>query len=392
MPFDANQRAWRPRHLDVGVTDLCSLNCRYCYLTLGPAVARGPMSREVCDQVLDYTRRLAMHHEPQQGPSPINWNLFGGEPMEAFEVIEYLVTNAERQHLPVNVEIFTNGAVGTYEQIKWCLAHGIKPKRSVGGCPEMCALTRPGDYLQRYEERSPAWDDWGAMRRVTIVPGTEMHVMRTLKYFYDRGYWGGIDFVTDDYADWTDAQIETLKGQLTKLAEEFVRQFQAGHVMYNERLQIMAQWLFQQPRQLNIACGAGWGTQSISWDGFIFPCHRFLREPRDSPFCGGTLADAIAGNGPTFGEPFTAAVVSASKFEETDECKACSARYSCQHGCYHVSKLACGGDLGKTPRIRCEIYRYYIQLAKWVHGELAALDPIWYLCTCEPCLPISTED
>jgi uncharacterized protein len=392
MTFNPDPRHWHPQHLDVGVTDHCGLDCRYCYNKLGRGAARGRMGREVCDQVLEYTRRLAMYWEPHTGQLPINWNLFGGEPMEAFEVIEYLVTQAERRKLPVNVEVFTNGSVGTEEQIQWCRKHNVKPKRSVGGCPEMCAVTRPGDYLDKYEARSPLWDDWGVMRRVTLVPGTEHLVMSTLRYFYDKGYWGGIDFVTDDYADWSDEQIATLKSQLTKLAEEFVRQFHAGHVLFNERIQVMAQWLFQQPRQLNVACGAGWGTQAITWDGYIQPCHRFLREPRDSAFSGGTLSDILAGKAPAFGPLFVDAILSASRFEETDECKACVARYSCQHGCYHLSWVACGGDMKKTPRIRCEIYRHYIKLAKWIHGELAPVDPIWYLCVAEPCEPIPDEE
>jgi len=387
MSFNPDQRRWMPQHLDIGITDRCDLNCRYCYLSIAPGAPQGDMDASVCDLVLEYTKRLAMYYEPLQGTQPIHWNLFGGEPFVAFSVIQYLVAEAKIQQLPVEIEVYTNGAAATAEQISWCRKHKIAPKRSVGGCPEACAVTRPGSYLRRYEAATPLWDDWGTMRRVTLVPGTEQYLMRTLKYFYDRGYWGGIDFVTDDYADWAPEQIATLKEQITRLAHEFVWQFKTGYVMYNERLQIMGQWLFQEPQRLNLACGAGWGTQAITSDGYVVPCHRWLREPRDSPFCGGKLEDVLK-DGPKFGQIFVDAVLSASRLEETDECRACSARYSCQHGCYHLSWVK-GGDLKKTPTVRCEVYRHYIEMAKWVHAELAPLDKFWYLCTAERCSAIS---
>lgn len=390
--FHPDQTFWRPQHLDIGVTDLCNLECKYCYLTLDPGAPRGHMSTEVCNLVLDYTQRLVDFYPPTpEDPQPIKWNLFGGEPFVAFPVMQYLVNIARRHRWPVVIEVYTNGATATQEQVQWCKDNSVFPKRSVGGCPEACAITRPGAYLENYERETEFWDDRSLLRRVTVVPGTEQYIMQSLRYFYRKGYWGGIDFVTDDYANWSPEQIAELKNQITRLAEEYVRQFKAGCVMYNERIQITAQYLFQEPQRLNIGCGAGWGTQGITWDGYIVPCHRFLRESRNSPFCGGLLAELLAGDGPSFGSKFTDAVQSVSRCEETEECKQCSARLPCQHGCYHLSSVACDGDLKATPKVRCEVYRHYAKLAHWVHAELKPLDPIWYLCKAEPCRPIPEE-
>lgn len=388
---DCSQRAWRPRNLDLEITARCNLGCTYCYLgrnTTGEQ--RGDMGREVADQVLEYTRLLADHHEPLCGPTArIAWHLFGGEPFLAFETVRYLVTEAERRNLPVDVAIFTNGASASPEQVAWCKSHRITPKRSTGGCPEACVATRPGDYLGRYEVETRLWNDYGLPRRITLVPETACYLMRTVKYFYDRGYWGGLDFVCDQYATWSAAAVATLKDQLDLLAREFVRQFRAGRMLWNEQIQQTARRLFGTPK-LHLGCGAGWGLQAITWDGYVVPCHRFLRDPRDSAFCGGRLSDLLAGRGPSFGERFADHVDGLSRGEEPAGCQSCSARTACWHGCYHVSWKTCG-TLDRSPAVHCELTRHYVELAKWVHSELAEMDARWFDCAAQPCEPIVEE-
>lgn len=374
--------SWMPDQLDVGITDRCDRECRYCYnAKSGPAV--GDMPPEVCQQVLEYTRRLAQYHEPLQGTHPIVWNLFGGEPFLAFPIVQHLATEAERQHLPVDITVFTNGASATVEQIAWCREHGIRSQRSVGGCPEACAITRPGDYLARYEAQTALWCDWDRQRRVTLTPDTARYLMRSLKYFYGRGYWGGLDFQTDDYADWPEETVTLLKGQLTRLALEFIRQFRAGHVLHNERLQTTGHRLFGEPRNY-LGCGAGWGTQAITPDGYLMACHRFLREPRESPFCGGLLRDVLDGQPPRWGRLFTDHVAALARQEERDECRLCPARPVCSRGCYHVSWIT-ARTLGTSPRVRCEITRHYVELARLVHVSVRDADPQWYACDAERC-------
>lgn len=390
MAFDTDQRHWMPQHLDLDITSRCNLRCKYCYLGSVPEHKVGVMGGYVCDQVLEYTRRLAQHYEPLQGENKIHWNFFGGEPFCSFQVIRYLVAKACEHRLPVFCTVFTNGATATQEQVAWCLSQGIVPKRSVGGCPEACAITRPGNYLERYEQETAWWNDWGTMRRVTVVPETARYIMDSLRYFHNRGYWGGLDFVTDDYTDWPDEALETLKEQLTRLAREFVRQYRAGHVMANERLQVTGQWLFQQPPMLNLGCGACWGTQGITWDGSVVACHRALREPPNSPLNGGTLSDVLAGKGPTFGPTLVDKIARYSQAREPFECVECPARLPCQHGCYHLS-CHTTGDFDRTPRVRCEVNRHYVKLARWIHGEIAGIDPFWYAAKAEPCLPIAED-
>ena len=368
-------------NIDIDITGRCPLRCKYCYNEKAGAGELGIMSLEVADQVVEYTARLNASHGRR-----VNWCFFGGEPFVAFDVVQHLVTQAEAGKLNISFSIFTNGATATLDQVAWCRAHKVLSKRSTGGCPQACQMTRPGDYLNKYHAESVLWNDYHRPRRVTLTPETSGYMMQSLRYLYGMGYWGGIDFVEDSYAEWSSNDVAIYQGQLTRLAEEFIRQFRAGHVLYQERLQNAARRMFGSPCRVQ-GCGAGCGLLGITWDGYVVPCHRFLREPRTSPLCGGRLSDVLAGNAASFGDTFRDAIAANQRCVETVKCRACPARFACNHGCYHVSWIT-AQDLITSPESRCAIMRHYADLALWVHNELRHRDMRWFDAQATRCLPI----
>jgi radical SAM protein with 4Fe4S-binding SPASM domain len=260
---------WWPRNLDLDITSRCNQNCKYCYLGQIPPEQRGDMSMETAKQVLQYIALLAKKLPPKRH---IAMCMFGGEPFLNFEVMKYIVEECDRRKLPTGRAVMTNGATATPEQIQWCKTHRITPKRSATGCPEACALTRPGNYLDRYHAETALYGDYGRPRRITVIPETAAYLMGTLRYFTKLGYFGMLDFSTDDYADWSDAAIAEHKSQLTRMAKEIVRQFRLGYVLHNEMLFLVAKKAFETSRVLSIGCGAGWGLQAITFDGYVVPC------------------------------------------------------------------------------------------------------------------------
>jgi radical SAM protein with 4Fe4S-binding SPASM domain len=224
---------------------------------------------ETAEQVLQY---IAMLSKSLPKNRHISLCMFGGEPFLNFEVMKYVVEEADKRKLPTGRAVMTNGATATPDQIEWCKSHRIIPKRSATGCPEACELTRPGTYLERYHAESAHYSDYGRPRRITVIPETAGYMMQTIRYFQEKGYWGMLDFSTDDYADWSDDAIQTHKDQLTRMAHEVVRQFRLGHVLCNEVLFLVARKAFESGRIISVGCGAGWGLQAITWDGYVVPC------------------------------------------------------------------------------------------------------------------------
>lgn len=384
---------WKPRNLDLEISALCNLHCKYCYLEKRTESdpPRGNMTRETADLVLQYIEHILACIKGER--RHISVCLFGGEPFLNFDVMRYFVEECDRRQYPVGRAVMTNGATATPEQVRWCLQHRVVAKRSVGGCPEACALTRPGDYLDRYLAESLIWNDYHRPRRVTTIPETAKFLMQTVKFFYGKGYWGSLDFSTDDYAQWQPEQIAEYKSQTERLSREFVRQYRNGRVLGNEMLQVYGRKIYGTSKVMTIGCGAGHGLQAVTWDGYLLPCHRMLREPRTSVMCGGHLRDVLCGKPPRFGSELQDDIFRCSSGIVPKQCEGCEATQCCQHGCRHLA-WATSGVLDKVPEVRCIFTRHWRRLALLVHSQLGNAQiggKPWWEARPTRCLPIPED-
>jgi len=341
---------WRPGCLDVEVTSACNVGCRYCYL----GRPRGDfMSRETADVVVRY---LNAHNTPLV---PAELNLYGGEPFLNFEIVQHLVASSNAR-----ATIFTNGASAEPWQIAWCIANGVRPKRSTAGCPEAAELTRPGGYTERWLAEGELWQDHADARRLTVTPETAPCVRQSVLWLRGKGYKGSVDLATDDYAAWPTGAQEAYSDQLALLAKDCLDEVRAGRPVWVENFSSFGRAIFAQSRVTIFGCGAGWNTWGVTWDGRIVPCHRFFREPGGSPFGGGALKMVLPGGVPRFGEVVVKAVDGWARGVERVECLACSARQCCSRGCLHVQRAA-----GGMPDHRCRFTRLYAGLARWINDE-----------------------
>ena len=118
----------------------------------------------------------------------------------------------------------------------------------------------------------------------------------------------------------------------------------------------------------------------MSWDGWIYLCHRFSKDPHDSDFCYGNLKGALAGTAKGYGEKVL------NKVEEhrsgkpsfwRAECRGCVAQYGCEKGCMH-SNTKCTGDINQPPKLYCEIRKEAAMIVTWLDKELRAVDSEWW--------------
>ena len=354
-----DQSTWEIRCLDVEVTSGCNLGCKHCYLGV-PTANR--MTSATADSVMQYLLRRAAKRQRSE------LNLYGGEPFLNFGGVQLLVESTKPSGM-VHCTIFTNGATATPYQIEWCQDRNVIPKRSTGGCPEAAELTRPGNYTDRWLAEGVLWGDYGDTHRLAVTPATAHLASQGVRWLHGEGYYGQVDLATDDYTEWPTEALEAYEEQLDILADIFVREFLRGNVLGIENFSNFGRCIFGQPGIRVIGCGAGWNTWGITWDGRIVPCHRFFREPPESPLCGGNIRGIISGQKVAFGSILPEKVRSWSRGVTLDQCKECAAEQCCPRGCIHVSQATSGG-LDASPEVRCRATRKYASVARWINEKL----------------------
>ena len=366
-----------PRCLDVEVTASCNQGCQYCFL--GKSLPGSKMTQETASLVVDFLGQCAERHRV------VELNLYGGEPFLNWPICQFLVREVERRDIPCRFTIFTNGATATEEQIAWCRIRRILPKRSTAGCPEAATSSRPGRYTERWLQEGRLWEDYDQPRRLTVTPANAPYAFRSVAWLHQNGFYGPVDFSTDDYAPWPQEAAQAFQDGLKRLADEVVAQWRIGKVLAIENFQNHARGEFGQGDVMVLGCGAGANTIGISWDGHAKLCHRALREGPESILSGGHLRDIVRGQQLKFGPQVAEQIERFKTGQELPECKVCPARKSCNHGCMHISYKAGDGALNHQPDQRCESIRAYVRWTTVIHEALAGQDPRWYARAATPC-------
>jgi radical SAM protein with 4Fe4S-binding SPASM domain len=322
------------------------------------------MLPEVGGMVVQYIERLRRYYG-----HPINVNLHGGEPFHAFPIMQRIVESSTARFT-----VFTNGATAARDQVNWCRVNHIGVQRSTAGCSEAAALTRPGDYTARWLERGAWWRDYGYSHRLTVTPATAPFVCESVRWLREHGYYGPVDLATDDYTPWPVEAQHEYEQQLDQLAEIVIAHAYADRWVATETFQNFGRAIFGQPNITVMGCGAGWETVGISVDGFVSPCHRFMRDktlPRIA------LADILAGKERRFGKAFDGWFTDICEQKERSECLSCEARQSCPRGCPHVS-YATAGNFTTQPPHRCRFIRAYRRAAMKIDAALKDRLPRWW--------------
>ena len=363
-----NQGTWSPDCLDVEVTTACNLGCQYCYLGRPGSCHMG---REIAGLIRAWAKRKAAAHRK------VIINLYGGEPFLNWPMVQYLGTTPSAK-----VNIFTNGATAERDQIDWCRTNGIVPRRSTAGCPEAAALTRPGDYTQRWLSEGSRWLDTASTHRLVAIPETARHLRRSVSWLHQEGYYGPVDIATDNYATWGRSEAAIFDHEMHVLAREFVKQYKAGKILGIENFANFGRAIYGQVGRMVLGCGAGWNTWGVTWDGRIVACHRCFREPPESALSGGRLCDILSGDRPSFGPDLVDQVAGWATAREESECLKCKARQCCPRGCLHLSS-AVNGKPGASVHSWCRFTRVYARLARWIESELP--DERWWEKRPTPC-------
>jgi len=361
-------------HLDIDLTRKCNLNCPYCYL--GKLKCRETMDDEVLAACLELVAKLGTVTDTRRASTV---NFYGGEPLLAFDKIRWFVEAAAARGYKLRYCVVSNGVIAAPEIVTFCRRHKMTVQRSLDGCPQAMELCRGRGTLERYNKATEVWQDLGRTRRTTVIPETAQHPVASVQYMHELGFRKGTSPQPDYYSQWKPEQLKAFRDNLWLLAQDYVKDFREGrggfYTWWFEQEFRRFDW--QRGRPETLGCGAGRTLFCVAWDGYVFPCHRFSTEERDSEFCGGHIQDYLAGKERGFGPAVLQKLQQAWDKQRPAQCTECVGQYGCQGNCYHANLKTTGDMLVPSP-VYCEFNREAALCVQWIDNQLRAIDPQWW--------------
>jgi uncharacterized protein len=279
----------------------CNLGCDYCFV----GKKSGKMSRERQDRIIEFvTERFASHSIPSMN---VDW--FGGEPLLALDVIEYLSKSflelCKRYNTPYSAQAITNGTMISERSVEVLTKAGVdRLQITLDGLKQMHDERRPSKLrvISSFEQTVFGLERVVGKFLVRLRINVDKHNLNEawalLDFFAARG-WLGPDKEFFPYL----ARISPFTDACASVASEVcsVDDFQEMNLAWMKRLDSLGvpvafQGLYQFPEPKMYNCGA------IGSNGFIFnpngEVHKCGLAVDDSSEAIGNIDDALDPNHP----------------------------------------------------------------------------------------------
>lgn len=351
----------------------CNLRCKYCFADEGEYKGkRKMMSVEVGKKAIDYV--LA-----KSGPRKnIEIDLFGGEPLMAFNNIKEIVSYGREQEKIYNKNIrftmTTNATLLDEEKMEYLDKNMGNIVLSIDGRKEV------NDKVRVRCDGSGSYD--------AILPKIKEMVSRRdkSKQYYVRGTFTreNIDFFNDVLAlanegfeeisiepvvlpdehglSLREEDLETIYSQYDKLYDEMLTRHKEGNEFKFYHFNIDLKGGPCVYKRIS-GCGAGHEYVAITPDGEVYPCHQFVGNK-----------DFVLDN--IYSENFNNEL--SQKFRKAHiynkpKCKECWARFYCSGGC-QANNFNFNGDMNIPYEIGCKMQKKRIECAIALKAKLMELE------------------
>lgn len=340
----------------------CNLKCKYCFAEEGEYKGkRKMMSVEVGKKAIDFVIK-------KSGPRRnIEVDLFGGEPIMAFENIKEIVDYARQQEKLFNKNIrftmTTNATLLNDEIMEYIDKNMGNIVLSIDGRKDV------NDSVRIRYDGSGTYD--------SIMPKIKKMVDKRdkSKQYYVRGTFtrNNIDFFEDVMAlandNFDEISVEPVvlpeDHELSLREEDLPTIFLQYDKLYSEMLKRHKEGRKFKFYHFNIdlqggpcvykrisGCGAGHEYVAITPDGEIYPCHQFVGN---KDFLLGNIYDE------TVDEKLSKEFRSAHIYNKPI-CKGCWARFYCSGGC-QANNFNFNGDIHIPYEIGCKMQKKRIECA-----------------------------
>lgn len=340
----------------------CNLRCKYCFADEGEYKgARKTMSAKVGKKAIDFVIE-------KSGPRKnIEVDLFGGEPLMAFEIIKEIVAYAREQEKIYNKNIrftmTTNATLLNDEIIEYLDKNMVNIILSIDGresVNDAVRVRRDGSGTQKsilpkikkmVEKRDKS--------KQYYVRGT--FTRENTDFFEDIMYLAGEGFkeisiepvvLPEDHdLSLREEDLETIFKQYDNLCDEMLKRHKEGNEFKFYHFNIDLQGGPCVYKRIS-GCGAGHEYVAVTPDGEIYPCHQFVGN-KDF-----IMGDIFKGD---------LDMEMSNKFKKAHiynkpVCKECWAKFYCSGGC-QANNFNFNGDMNIPYELGCKMQKKRIECA-----------------------------
>lgn len=284
--------------VSVLLTEDCNLRCTYCFEKHN----KNKMSQQVGERMIDF-----LFENAQKGNVDyISLTMFGGEPMLASEMLEYLTKYAwqqgEKFNKGVQVIIITNGTILT-DQMKNFLSYAIKVGKpiqiqiSVDGPPEVHDRTRvtidkKGSFhmieknLVKYKEIYGELSNRFINLHGVLSKDNIQYLYESYKFFKEETRFENLWFLPVTEEEWTDEHVQIYFDGMKKIYNDVISDCKNQNSLAPlEKYAPLNRTLTENWG--DAPCGAGKNYATITANGEIYPCHHiYFNDPEKETLIG----------------------------------------------------------------------------------------------------------
>lgn len=356
---DAQNRA---QSVTIFSTNDCNARCYYCF---EEGIARNKMTMKTAKQLVSFVKGFCPDPKLQ-----IHW--FGGEPLMAMDIIEYITSELKKNGYVISAHITTNGSLITPSIISFF-------KKNYESVSFQITIDEIGDNYARIK-RYTNIDAKGAFEQIINnckLVASEGIFLAIRINFLSTKFERAKEIYTQLNAQFSIDELSSMRLYLSPItlsedcstcnetilsADSFMElaKFHYYHHVNDfsalNRKSILMQSFYLKPKPTS--CGATRAKQIvITADGALYKCHRFVRYKGDK-YVIGNIWDGINYDSLHYREFMDVSI-------SDNECRSCKVLPICQGGCFAIrhiygKQLACA----KSGRIEDLLEIYYKELCK----------------------------
>ncbi len=278
-------------HIDtlyLNLSEGCNLNCEYCFNPPKDRFNSRIMSHEIARGAVMKLAEWYSEHPTKQA----NIVFFGGEPLLNREVLEYVIHFSQEWGrefgIPFSYSISTNATLLTTRDIDLFNRENVTLWVSIDGPAELHDRFRhfrngSGSHAIAIKNALYALEILGPDRvgvRATLPTGVR-ELSRIIEYFASLGFRTisvkAVDSRTNNHLSLREQNLEIAAINLDKCAAELLRWIPHGLKCYPFDQDMISLKTGHVDR---FVCSAGSGSLTVDTEGWLYPCHRFVGNPR----------------------------------------------------------------------------------------------------------------